>query len=137
MGCTAVSWIGDSNGDVWCLMKIVKFRNQDEIKGFGSILGFYQVTDGKLTFGQGTRYFKYDFLGRVISDNRLPKGFIDFSHAITEPPKGTYLLRFSKENYPLNVKYTINTLPGHLLHADPNGDTCPYCDLPKIFLASL
>lgn len=129
---TGINWISDTNGDVRGYMNIDKFRNQDDITRFGSMMGFHQVNDGNLMFGQGQRYFKYDFLGRVISDKRLPKGFIDFSHAITETPKGTYLLRVAKENYPLNGKYTINTVRDHILEVDQNGDTVDYWDLPKI-----
>lgn len=129
---TGINWISDTNGDVRGYMNIDKFRNQDDITRFGSMMSFHQVNDGNLIFGQGQRYFKYDFLGRVISDKRLPKGFIDFSHAITETPKGTYLLRVAKENYPLNGKYTINTVRDHILEVDQNGDTVDYWDLPKI-----
>lgn len=128
---TGINWISDTNGDVRGYMNIDKFRNQDDITRFGSMMSFHQVNDGNLIFGQGQRYFKYDFLGRVISDKRLPKGFIDFSHAITETPKGTYLLRVAKENYPLNGKYTINTVRDHILEVDQNGDTVDYWDLPK------
>ncbi|MBE8398484.1 aryl-sulfate sulfotransferase, partial [Leptospira borgpetersenii serovar Hardjo-bovis] len=83
-------------------------------------------------FAQGHPSFTYYFSVRVISDKRLPNVVIDLSHAITEPPKGTYLLRVAKENYPLNGKYTINTVLHHILEVDQNGDTVDYWDLPKI-----
>ncbi len=119
------------NGDVRGHMNTDKFLQiRDDITRFGSMMSFHQVNDGNL-YRPGQRYFKYD-LGRVISDKRPPKGFIDFEHATYRNAGSTYLLRVAKENYPLNGKYTINT-PCVIANfeADQNGDTVDYRDPPK------
>ncbi len=62
------------------------------------MMSFHQVNDGNLIFGQYQRYFKYDFLGRVISDKRLPKGFIDFfARHYRNAEKAPYPLRVSQK----------------------------------------
>lgn len=129
---TGINWISDTNGDVRWYMDTNKLRNPSDITRVGSMMSFHQVKDGNVIFGQGQRYFKYDFLGRNISDKRLPKGFIDFSHEIIETPNDTYLLRVAKEDYPLKEGYTINTVRDHILEVDKNGDTVDYWDLNTI-----
>lgn len=129
---TGINWISDTNGDVRGYMNIDKFRDSDNITRMGSMMSFHQVQDGNLIFGQGQRYFKYDFLGRKILDRPLPKGFIDFSHEIIETPKNTYLIRVAKANYPLNNGYTVNTVRDHILEVDQEGNTVDYWDLNTI-----
>ncbi|GKX57586.1 arylsulfatase [Leminorella grimontii] len=129
---TGINWISDTNGDVRWFMNIDKLRNPNDITRIGSMMSFHQVKDGNLIFGQGQRYYKYDFLGRNIADKRLPKGFIDFSHEIIETPNDTYLLRVAKEDYPLKDGYTVNTVRDHILEVDKNGDTVDYWDLNTI-----
>lgn len=48
---TGINWISDTNGDVRGYMNIDKFRNEDDITRFGSMMGFHQVNDGNLMFG--------------------------------------------------------------------------------------
>lgn len=129
---TGINWISDTNGDVRWYMNIDKLRNPTDITRIGSMMSFHQTGDGNMIFGQGQRYFKYDFLGRVLSEKRLPKGFIDFSHEIIETPNDTYLLRVAKEDYPLKENYTINTVRDHILEVDKNGNTVDYWDLNTI-----
>lgn len=129
---TGINWISDTNGDVRWYMNIDKLRDPSDISRIGSMMSFHQTEDGNMIFGQGQRYFKYDFLGRVLAEKRLPKGFIDFSHEIIETPNNTYLLRVAKQDYPLKENYTINTVRDHILEVDKNGNTVDYWDLNTI-----
>jgi arylsulfate sulfotransferase len=129
---TGINWVSDTNGDVRWYMDINKIRNPEDISRMGTLQSFHQTFDGNLIFGQGQRYYKYDFLGRTIFDRHLPKGFIDFSHEIIETPNKTYLLRVAKSDYPLGGDYVVNTVRDHILEVDENGNTVDYWDLNTI-----
>lgn len=129
---TGINWISDTNGDVRWYMNINQLRNPGDIDKMGSMMSFHQTQNGKIIFGQGQRYFKYDLLGRNIFTRQLPFGFIDFSHEIIETSNNTYLLRVAKADYPLKDNYTINTIRDHILEVNNEGDTVDYWDLNTI-----
>ena len=60
------NWIADSNGDVRWYLDIEQIHDSNRRDGLGGTMGFQQTRDGKLIWGQGQTYSKFDLLGRRI-----------------------------------------------------------------------
>ncbi|MFP3500181.1 aryl-sulfate sulfotransferase, partial [Pseudomonas sp. SIMBA_059] len=65
------NWIADSNGDVRWYLDIEQIHDSNRRDGLGGTMGFQQTRDGKLIWGQGQTYSKYDLLGRRIWQRSL------------------------------------------------------------------
>ena len=128
----------DTNGDVrWHIDASVIYDRP------GGSMSFKQTSDGKLIFGQGLMfeqhpgfnaayYAKYDFIGKPILKRALPRGFIGFSHEITEMPNGHLLLRVGKRDYVTRDGLKVDTVRDHVIEVDANGDVVKVWDFNQI-----
>ncbi|MFC3136674.1 aryl-sulfate sulfotransferase [Shewanella submarina] len=128
----------DTNGDVrWHLSADVIYDRP------GGSMSFKQTRDGKLIFGQGLMfdqnpgfvppyYAKYDFIGKPIFKRDLPRGYIGFSHEVTEMPNGNLLLRVGKQDYITADGLKVDTIRDHVIEVNTNGDVVKVWDFNKI-----
>jgi hypothetical protein len=126
------NWIADTNGDVRWYLDIEKLHDSGRKDLLGASMGFHQTSDGKLIWGQGQTYAKYDLLGREIWHRELPKKFADFSHEIRETSKGSYLLRVGTSDYQREDGKHVRTIRDHIIELNEAGDVIDYWDLNKI-----
>ncbi len=126
------NWISDTNGDVRWYLDIEKLHDSHRKDGLGSSMGFHQTRDGKLIWGQGQTYAKYDLLGRKIWHRELPSKFADFSHEIRETINGTYLLRVGTSDYLRSDGKHVRTIRDHIIEVNESGDVLDFWDLNQI-----
>jgi arylsulfate sulfotransferase len=123
----------DSKGDIrWHFDTIKMFqadgRNLDKL-GFAA--SFKQLKSGDILFLKGQRYMKYDIMGREIFNRRLPRGYIDAMHEISERPNGNIIIRVAKKNYLRPDGQIVNTLKDHIIEIDQSGHVVHAWDLAK------
>ncbi|CAL1240373.1 aryl-sulfate sulfotransferase [Candidatus Methylocalor cossyra] len=128
----AITWIADTRGEVRWYLDIERLRDSNRLDRLGSSMGFHQTQDGKLIFGQGQTYAKYDLLGRPIWHRALPAKFADFSHEIRATAKGTYLLRVAASDYRRTDGKRVRTVRDHIIEVDESGDVVDFWDLNKV-----
>lgn len=129
-----INLIYDTKGEVRWYMDPDAFTNYDfrNLDRRGNMMGIRQNADGDLIFGQGLRHFKMDLMGLVKHDMRLPRGYIDYSHDLTEMPNGHTLLRVAKRNYLRKDGVVTNSIRDHIIEVDQNGDLVDVWALPEI-----
>lgn len=127
-----INWIADSNGDVRWYLDIDQIHDSRSITSTGATMGFQQTRDGKIIFGQGQRYFKFDLLGRPVWERVLPAKFADFSHEIRETSKGTYVLRAAASDYRRADGKQVRTVRDHIVEVSSEGDVLDFWDLGAI-----
>ncbi len=113
------NWIADSNGDVRWYQDIEQIHDSNR-------------RDGKLIWGQGQTYSKYDLLGRRIWQRTLPDKFADFSHEIRETTNGTYLLRVGTSDYRRPDGKRVRSIRDHIIEVNEAGDVLDFWDLNQI-----
>jgi hypothetical protein len=126
------NWIADSQGDVRWYLDIEQIHDSDRKDGLGGTMGFQQTRDGKLIWGQGQTYSKYDLLGRRVWQRNLPDKFADFSHEIRETPNGTYLLRVGTSDYRRPDGKRVRSIRDHIIEVNEAGDVLDFWDLNQI-----
>ncbi|MDH4873175.1 aryl-sulfate sulfotransferase [Pseudomonas sp. BN515] len=126
------NWISDSNGDVRWYLDIEQIHDSGRRDGLGGTMGFQQTRDGKLIWGQGQTYSKYDLLGRRVWQRNLPDKFADFSHEIRETPNGTYLLRVGTSDYRRPDGKRVRSIRDHIIEVNEAGDVLDFWDLNQI-----
>jgi hypothetical protein len=126
------NWIADSNGDVRWYLDIEQIHDSNRRDGLGGTMGFQQTRDGKLIWGQGQTYSKYDLLGRRIWQRSLPDKFADFSHEIRETANGTYLLRVGTSDYRRPDGKRVRSIRDHIIEVNEAGDVLDFWDLNQI-----
>ncbi|WP_079230404.1 aryl-sulfate sulfotransferase [Pseudomonas putida] len=126
------NWIADSNGDVRWYLDIEQIHDSNRRDGLGGTMGFQQTRDGKLIWGQGQTYSKFDLLGRRIWQRNLPDKFADFSHEIRETTNGTYLLRVGTSDYRRPDGKRVRSIRDHIIEVDETGDVLDFWDLNQI-----
>ena len=126
------NWIADSNGDVRWYLDIEQIHDSNRRDGLGGTMGFQQTRDGKLIWGQGQTYSKYDLLGRRIWQRSLPDKFADFSHEIRETANGTYLLRVGTSDYRRPDGKRVRSIRDHIIEVSEAGDVLDFWDLNQI-----
>ncbi|MGA4637997.1 aryl-sulfate sulfotransferase [Pseudomonas solani] len=126
------NWIADSNGDVRWYLDIEQIHDSNRRDGLGGTMGFQQTRDGKLIWGQGQTYSKYDLLGRRVWQRNLPDKFADFSHEIRETPHGTYLLRVGTSDYRRPDGKRVRSIRDHIIEVSEAGDVLEFWDLNQI-----
>lgn len=127
-----VNWISDSNGDVRWYLDTEQFHDSTRKDGIGVSSGFHQTRDGKLIWGQGQTYSKFDLMGKKIWQRDLPDKFADFSHEIRETSIGTYLLRVGTSDYLRTDGKHVRSIRDHIIEINESGDVVEYWDLNKI-----
>ncbi|KAH8109933.1 arylsulfotransferase [Phellopilus nigrolimitatus] len=114
-------------------MDIEQIHDSTSKEGLGATMGFQQTSDGKIIFGQGQRYYKYDLLGRPVWERTLPAKFADFSHEIRETTKGTYVLRVGTSDYRrTDGKQQVRSIRDHIIEVNSDGDVLDFWDLGSI-----
>ncbi|MFG0630951.1 MULTISPECIES: aryl-sulfate sulfotransferase [unclassified Pseudomonas] len=126
------NWIADSNGDVRWYLDIEQIHDSNRRDGLGGTMGFQQTRDGKLIWGQGQTYSKYDLLGRQVWQRTLPDKFADFSHEIRETVNGTYLLRVGTSDYRRPDGKRVRSIRDHIIEVNEAGDVLDFWDLNQI-----
>lgn len=126
------NWISDSNGDVRWYLDIEQIHDSNHRDTLGGTMGFQQTRDGKLIWGQGQTYSKFDLLGRRIWQRNLPDKFADFSHEIRETGNGTYLLRVGTSDYRRPDGKRVRSIRDHIIEVDEAGDVLDFWDLNQI-----
>lgn len=126
------NWISDTQGEVRWYLDIEQLHDSRRLDGLGSSMGFQQTRDGKLIWGQGQTYAKYDLLGRQIWHRTLPGKFADFSHEIRETSRDTYLLRVAASDYLRQDGQKVRTVRDHILEVNESGDVVDFWDLNTI-----
>ena len=129
-----MNFIVDTNGDIRWYMNQTNFTNYNTLNldQRGNMMGIKQDVNGDLIFGQGLRYYRMDLMGRLINNNRLPRGFLDYSHDITEMPNGHLLLRVGKKDYIRPDGNVVNSIRDHIIEVDQIGEVIDVWDLPQI-----
>ncbi|MBA1202237.1 aryl-sulfate sulfotransferase [Pseudomonas capeferrum] len=126
------NWISDSNGDVRWYLDIEQIHDSNHRDTLGGTMGFQQTRDGKLIWGQGQTYSKFDLLGRRVWQRNLPDKFADFSHEIRETGNGTYLLRVGTSDYRRPDGKRVRSIRDHIIEVDEAGDVLDFWDLNQI-----
>lgn len=115
-------WIVDTNGDVRWYLNVDKFRDTNDIRKKGNLMGFDQAKDGAILWGSSQSYYKYDLMGREIFNRPLPKSYIDFSHHMEETTKGNYLMRVASADYKRSDDKNVRTVRDVIVELDKEGN---------------
>jgi len=115
-------WVVDTNGDIRWYLNVDKFRDPNDIRKKGNLMGFDQTKDGALLWGTSQAYYKYDLMGREVFNRPLPKSYIDFSHHMEETSKGTYLMRVASADYKRKDDKNIRTVRDVIVELDKEGN---------------
>ncbi|AOO63833.1 aryl-sulfate sulfotransferase [Sulfurospirillum halorespirans] len=115
-------WIVDTNGDIRWYLNVDKFRDPNDIRKKGNLMGFDQTKDGSLLWGSSQAYYKYDLMGREIFNRQLPNSYIDFSHHMEETAKGHYLMRVASADYKRKDGKDVRTVRDIILETDKEGN---------------
>ncbi|GAA4881918.1 aryl-sulfate sulfotransferase [Ferrimonas pelagia] len=127
-----VNFITDTQGEPRWYLDANTIHDDNDVNKRGIVMGVHQVENGDIIFAQGQRYYRMDLLGRMIVERDLPRGYIDFSHAMTELPNGNYLIRAAKKDYVRPDGVVTNTVRDHILEIDQQGRLVEVWDLNKI-----
>ena len=98
----------------------------------GYAMGFRPTKSGTYTFVQGQKWYEMNFMGKIVGEHDLPRGYIDMSHASWEMPNGHILLRAAKANYLRPDGQKVHTVRDHILEVDRSGNLVDVWDLNKI-----
>ena len=129
-----LNYVVDTQGEFrwwWDPDAIFDARDIDLNKrGYG--MGFHLTKAGTYTFVQGQKWYEMNFMGKIIAEHKLPRGYIDLSHSTWELPNGNILLRAAKSNYLRDDGQYVHTVRDHILEVDRMGNLVDVWDLNKI-----
>lgn len=129
-----LNYIVDSQGEFrwrWNPDVVYDGRGIDVAKR-GYTMGFHPTKSGTYTFVHGQRWYEMNFMGKIVGEYDLPRGYIDMSHASWEMPNGHILLRAAKANYLRPDGQKVHTVRDHILEVDRSGNLIDVWDLNKI-----
>lgn len=112
----------DTKGEVRWYMFPQGIYDPESIYKAGIMMGFKQGNDGKLTWGYGQRYCKYDLLGREVFNRRLPFGYADYSHDLDVAQNGNTFLRVSSSDYKRPDGKRVHTVRDVIIEVDKDGN---------------
>ncbi|MBR8461955.1 aryl-sulfate sulfotransferase [Campylobacter sp. faydin G-105] len=115
-------WAVDGKGDIRWFLKTDEFRDPDNIKKKGNMMGFDQTANGDIIWGQSQMMNRYDLMGRKIFQRELPKSYIDFSHHMEETSNGTFLLRVASADYKRADGKNVRSVRDVIIELDANGN---------------
>ncbi len=123
----------DTKGDIRWHFDMKKMLQKDgwNLDKLGMPMSFKQLDNGDVIFLQAQRYMRYDILGRKVFDRRLPRGFIDAGHEISERPNGNIIIRVGKKDYLREDGKMVHTLKDHIVEMDSTGQVVHIWDLAK------
>ena len=127
-GVGAMEWgslpnnaIIDTKGEIRWYMRPDTIYDPASVWKSGSMMGFEQGADGKLTWGYGQRYVKYDIMGREIWNRVLPRNYIDFTHAMDAAQNGHYFLKVGSSDLRRADGKRVRTIRDVIVELDENG----------------
>lgn len=129
-----LNYVVDTQGEFrwwWDPASVFDARDIDLNKR-GYAMGFHLTKAGTYTFVQGQKWYEMDFMGKILAEHKLPRGYIDLSHATWELPNGHILLRAAKANYLRPDGQVVHTVRDHILEVDRAGQLVDVWDLNKI-----
>lgn len=129
-----LNYVVDSQGEFrwwWDPDTVFDARGIDLAKR-GYAMGFRPTQSGTYTFVQGQRWYEMNFMGKIVGQHDLPRGYIDMSHASWEMPNGHILLRAAKANYLRKDGIKVHTVRDHILEVDRSGNLIDVWDLNRI-----
>lgn len=129
-----LNYIVDSQGEFrwWWNPDVVYDGRGIDVAKRGYTMGFHPTKSGTYTFVQGQRWYEMNFMGKIVGEYDLPRGYIDMSHASWEMPNGHILLRAAKANYLRPDGQKVHTVRDHILEVDRSGNLIDVWDLNKI-----
>ncbi len=124
----------DTQGEIrWWLDQAAIYDGKDlDLNRRGYLMGLNPTATGNYTFVQGQHWYEMDLLGRIALDHKLPRGYVDASHASVETPQGTVLLRVAKRNYLRDDGQVVHTVRDHIIEVDKSGNLLDVWALPEI-----
>ncbi|GAA4888171.1 aryl-sulfate sulfotransferase [Ferrimonas pelagia] len=125
-------FITDTAGDIRWTLDVSHFRDIRHLDKRGTMMGFQQMENGDLIFGQGQKIYRIDLMGQIVFEWSLPRGYIDYSHGIQLMDNGNYLVRAAKSNYLREDGQRVHTVRDHILEVDPTGKLVDVWDLNLI-----
>lgn len=127
-GVGAMEWgslpsnaIIDTKGEIRWYLRPDAIYDPSSVWKSGSMMGFEQGSDGKLTWGFGQRYVKYDIMGREIWNRVLPRNYIDFTHAMDAAQNGHYFLKVGSADTRRTDGKRVRTIRDVIVEVDENG----------------
>lgn len=129
-----LNYIVDTQGEFrwWWNPDVVYDGRGIDVAKRGYAMGFHPTKSGTYTFVQGQRWYEMNFMGKIVGEHDLPRGYIDMSHASWEMPNGHILLRAAKANYLRPDGQKVHTVRDHILEVDRSGNLIDVWDLNKI-----
>ncbi|WP_206603284.1 aryl-sulfate sulfotransferase [Campylobacter blaseri] len=116
------NFIIDTTGEVRWYMQPNKIYDLESIYQAGVMMGFKQNEDGRLSFGYGQRYAKYDILGHKSFNRRLPANYNDFSHSLDDADNGNFFIRAASANLKRADGKHVRTVRDVIVEVDPQGN---------------
>lgn len=117
------NFIIDTTGEVRWYMLPGKIYDLETIYQAGVMMGFKQNdNDGRLSFGYGQRYAKYDILGHKSFNRRLPSNYNDFSHSMDDADNGHFFIRAASSNLKRADGKHVRTVRDVIVEVDENGN---------------
>ena len=116
------NFIIDTTGEVRWYMLPNSIYDVNSILDNGIMMGFRQNKDGKISWGYGMRYAKYDIMGRKIFNRVLPRNYIDFSHSMNDAQNGHYFLKVASANHKRPDGKNVRTVRDVIVEVDSEGD---------------
>ncbi|MSN95938.1 aryl-sulfate sulfotransferase [Campylobacter sp. FMV-PI01] len=117
------NFIIDTTGEVRWYMLPSKIYDLETIYQAGVMMGFKQNdNDGRLSFGYGQRYAKYDILGHKSFNRRLPSNYNDFSHSMDDADNGHFFIRAASSNLKRADGKYVRTVRDVIVEVDENGN---------------
>lgn len=129
-----MTYVVDTRGEIrWWL-------NQDAVyDGFardvdrrGYLMGLNLTRRGTYTFVQGQRWYEMNLMGQILASHKLPRGYLDLTHASLEMPNGNVLLRAAKANYVRPDGQIVHTVRDHILEVNRAGELVDVWNLNTI-----
>ena len=111
----------DSTGEIRWYLRADKIYDPQTIWWSGTMMGFEQGADGKLTWGYGQRYVKYDIMGREVWNRVLPKNYVDITHALDAAQNGHYFMKVGSYDYKRPDGKHVRTIRDVVAEVDANG----------------
>ncbi|WOT04848.1 aryl-sulfate sulfotransferase [Shewanella youngdeokensis] len=125
-------WIADTQGEMRWYLNPAHFDGREFVKYRGT-LQMYQVDSGDWIWMKGQSYGMMDFMGRMLWERPMPRGFADGSHEILLAENDHIFLRVGKRNYKRDDGQIVNTVRDHIIEVDAlSGDVTKVWDMGAI-----
>ena len=111
----------DTTGEIRWFLDYRTLWNPEDPYSNGVFMGFHQNADGAMSFGYGQHYAKYDLMGRMVFNRRLPNAYNDFSHDMDPAANGHFFLRVASSDLRRPDNQRVRTVRDIIIEVDMNG----------------